>query len=488
MLAGLIPLYGQIPPSRRAPSPQIEALEGSFFISRGIDGSGIRMAILDAGFKDYKSHPYLKHLTTNGQIIDTWDFVRNQKEVDTGSRHGTAVLSCIAGYSDTLQLGLATGAEFLLARTEMAGEPLREEENFVRAVDWAIEKGARIIQSSLGYTYQRYFIWEMDGQTSLAVRAVQKAVRHGILFVNSIGNEGLTHWHFMNTPADADSILSVGALDPVTRQAAPYSSYGPTADGRIKPNVCAYGTMWAAAGHDKLRKTSGTSYAAPLISGFAACAWQMLPGLNGQQIKELIEQSGELYPSYDYSRGFGMPRASRLLVSRKAAKLQPLSIRETNHRSYNQNRQWGVNRMHFSYLMAGMQASLQKPVTFTSQIGYSYRVKVTSFFFLGAETTFSATGKIQNHELVLRNHLDPALFFRLRAGQRGDYFGYYLDVGIQNEINLFSTPADRLLSGSSLMIRVGFDRCAVLFLYGAKNPDHPSARLKVGIQEAIVRY
>jgi hypothetical protein len=214
----------------------------------------------------------------------------------------------------------------------------------------------------------------------------------------------------------------------------------------------------------------------------------MFPGFNGQQIKELIERSGELYPSYDYSRGFGMPLASRLLISQRAHELQPLSISETNHRGYNQNRQWGVNRKHFSYLTAGMQASLQKPVAFTGQVGYCYRFKITSFFFIGAETILSATGKIQNHEPVLRNHLDPAFFFRVRAGQRGDYFGYYLDAGIQNEINLFNTSPGRRFSGTSVMIRLGFDRLAVLFLYRAKNQDHPSARLKIGIQESIVRY
>ena len=210
-------------------------------------------------------------------------------------------------------MGLAPEAEFLLAITEKKGEPLEEELNWARAVDWAIENGANIIQSSLGYTYQRYFKSDLDGKHSICARAAARAARKGVLIINCMGNEGMSKWKTMVTPADADSILSVGGVDPLTGLAAGFSSLGPTADKRLKPNICASGTVVAANPKGDVHLVDGTSFSAPLVTGFAACTWQMNRSLSAQEILSLIEKSGHLYPYYDYSHGYGIPQASRII-------------------------------------------------------------------------------------------------------------------------------------------------------------------------------
>jgi len=292
---------------------QIQYLEGEEFFRAGLTGKGLRIAVLDGGFPGVDSHPALKHLIDRNQIIATWNFVKNEENVFTGVNHGTAVLGCIAGISDGKMLGLAPDAEYLLALTEKSGEPFSEELNWAKAVDWAIDHGANIIQSSLGYSYQRYFTSDLDGRHSVAAQAAIRAVRKGIIIVNCNGNEGLSRWKTVVTPADADSILSIGAINPETGLVAGYSSIGPTADNRMKPNVCAPGKVTTINPKGGLRTMEGTSFSSPLITGFAACTWQLFPNLTAQEIISLIEKSGSLYPYYDYSHGYGIPKASRIL-------------------------------------------------------------------------------------------------------------------------------------------------------------------------------
>lgn len=309
---------------------QIKYLQGEEFINKGITGRGIRIAILDGGFPGANTHPALKHLIDRKQIIATWNFVKNRENVYTGNPHGTAVLACIAGISDGRPLGLAPDAEFLLALTEERGEPRQEELNWAKAIDWAIDHGADIIQSSLGYTYQRYFTSEMDGRQSIAAKAAVRAAQKGILIISSNGNEGQSKWQTVVTPADADSILSVGAIDPETGLVAGYSSVGPTADKRLKPNVCAPGKVVTLNSKGGTCIMEGTSFSAPLITGFAACTWQIYRSFSAQEIISLIEKSGHLYPYYDYSHGYGIPQASRIINPVKENLTQTISLSTDN--------------------------------------------------------------------------------------------------------------------------------------------------------------
>ena len=291
---------------------QTERMGGNYFQKAGVDGKGIRIAIFDGGFPTVDTNPAFEHIRKDGRIIKTWDFAKNKEFVYSYMSHGTMVLSCIAGIINGKNIGLATGAEFLLARTEVKGEYYSEEENWLAAVEWADKNGADIINSSLGYTFNRYFPNQMDGKTTLVTRAANLAAKKGILVVNAAGNDGDNSWKIIGAPADADSALSVGGINPATDIHTSFSSYGPTWDKRLKPNVCAYGHV-TAAGKSKMVSTQGTSFASPLVAGFAACAWQINRGLNNMQMFQSIEESGDLFPYFDYAHGYGVPQAQYFL-------------------------------------------------------------------------------------------------------------------------------------------------------------------------------
>jgi len=291
---------------------QLARMDGGSFKEQKLDGSGIRVAILDAGFRSYKTNPAFEHLRSAQRILKTWDFVKNNKNVDGYNNHGTNVLSCVAGMQGGQPIGLATGAEFLLARTETWTEFFAEEENWLAAAEWADKNGADIINSSLGYTYHRYFRYNMDGKTAMVSRAANMAASKGILVVNSAGNEGADAWKNMGAPADADSVLSIGGIHHRSGIHTSFSSFGPTWDKRLKPNLTAYGHV-IASGPKGYHSTQGTSFSSPLVAGFAACAWQADTNLSNMDVFRKLEQSGDLYPYFDYAHGFGVPQAGKYL-------------------------------------------------------------------------------------------------------------------------------------------------------------------------------
>lgn len=299
---------------------QLALMEGEVFDSLGIDGKGVRIAVFDAGFPGTDHHPVFSHIREEGRIVATHDFVKGKDDVFSGNVHGTMVLSCIAGMDNEWVLGLATGAEFMLARTEQWGEPFSEEVNWVCAMEWADRHGADIINSSLGYTYHRYFPDEMNGRVAMVSRAATLAARKGILVVNAMGNAGASQWEILGAPADADSILSVGGVDPFTGRHMAFSSFGPSADGRLKPNVCAPAQVIVAGRRGKVKIAYGTSFSAPLVTGFAACVRQMHPEWNNMELLHALEQAGHLYPYYDYAHGYGIPQASFFLRKKEDRK------------------------------------------------------------------------------------------------------------------------------------------------------------------------
>ena len=318
-------------PERELLDLQTKRMQADSFWQAGLTGKGIRIAVFDAGFPNVDKNPVFKHIFSNNKIIKTYDFARKKENVYAHNEHGSMVLSCIAGKVYGYNMGLAPDAEFLLARTEISREPFSEEENWLAAMEWADKNGADIINSSLAYTYHRYYTYEMDGYTSLVAKAARMAVRKGMIVVNAMGNDGDLDWKILATPADVDSVMSVGAIDPYKNFHANYSSFGPNAKYQTKPNVVATGTV-IAAGKNKLKKVQGTSFATPLVSGFIACVWQSKSYLTNMQIFELIEQSGNLYPYYDYAHGYGVPQAS-FFTSTKHPEIKPsfkFTIKEGN--------------------------------------------------------------------------------------------------------------------------------------------------------------
>jgi len=308
---------------------QLLSMQGNLFKEAGIDGKGVRIAIFDIGFPGAKESEAFEQIIKEGRLIATHDFTKRKGEdVFWGKAHGTNVWSCIGGKVGDLQIGLATGAEFLLAKTEVNREPFSEELHWLAAAEWADKNGADIINSSLGYTKDRYFPWSMDGKTSFISRAANMAARKGMLVVNAAGNDGDDAWHTVGTPADADSVLSIGGINPETGYHTNFSSFGPTTDKRMKPNVCAYGHV-VVSGGSGLSTSQGTSFASPLVAGFAACALQLNKGIGNMKLFHEIEKSGNLYPYFDYAHGFGVPQASYFLAKERKVAEPTFSIVET---------------------------------------------------------------------------------------------------------------------------------------------------------------
>ena len=293
---------------------QLIRFGGQHFIDKGIDGKGLRICVMDGGFPKVNTHPAFQHLRDNHQILKTYNFPNKIEDVYGWSTHGTMVLSCIAGINDKGQkLGLATGAEFLLARTEIDPEPFKEEVWWAQGAEWADKNGADIINSSLGYGKDRHWTKDMDG-TSYVAKAANKAVEKGILICNSAGNEGDDkRWMTIITPADAENVLCVGGINADLEKYIHigFSSYGPSADKRLKPNVVAFGQASVAnPSNDKFTDAFGTSFASPLTAGFCACAWQTMRNKTALQMKAEIEKSADLYPYFDYAYGYGVPQAA----------------------------------------------------------------------------------------------------------------------------------------------------------------------------------
>ena len=311
---------------------QLIRFGGQYFIDKGIDGKGLRICVMDGGFPKVDTHPAFKHLRDNHQILKTYNFPNKKEDVYGWSSHGTCVLSCIAGINEEgKKLGLATGAEFLLARTEIDPEPFKEEVWWAQGAEWADKNGADIINSSLGYGKDRHWTKDMDG-TSYVAKAAQKAVEKGILICNSAGNEGDdSRWMTIITPADAENVLTVGGIDDDLNnyRHISFSSYGPTADKRLKPNVVAFGTAEVAEpSNGRYSNASGTSFSSPLVAGFAACAWQTKRDLTALQMKAEIEKSADLYPYFDYAFGYGVPQAAYFTGDLKPAERSFTLIQE----------------------------------------------------------------------------------------------------------------------------------------------------------------
>ncbi|AMJ65820.1 S8 family serine peptidase [Hymenobacter sp. PAMC 26628] len=299
----------------------------------GLDGRGLRIALFDVGFRGVDEHPAFAALRARHGIVATHDFLANRPDVYRGGSHGTEVLGCLAGRlpggpSAALAagpaLGLAPAADYLLARTERAlRETLSEEEAWLAAAEWADRAGADIINSSLAYTEQRYFPEEMNGRRSLVGRAAALAAHKGMLVVCAAGNDGDTDWVRIGTPADADSVLAVGGLDPDTGLHLAFSSVGPSADRRVKPDVSAFGIVLSTTPGGNYERLEGTSFASPLVAGFAACAWQQQRGLTAAQLYGRLRAAGDLYPYFDYANGYGLPRAASFLEKGPARPVGP---------------------------------------------------------------------------------------------------------------------------------------------------------------------
>ncbi len=285
--------------------------------SRGFTGRDVLIAVFDAGFLRMDTIAAFDSLWLQGRVLTYRDFVNQDTTIFDEHNHGMNVASTIVANLPGIMVGTAPHATLILARTEnVFSETHQEEDNWLMAAEWADSLGADQIHSSLGYTTfdpgEGDFVYaDLDGNTTIISRAADMAAARGILVVNSAGNEGGGPWRHISAPCDGDSVLCVGAVD-ITGSYAGFSGVGPSADGQIKPDVVAMGLNVAAVGNTGVvGNTSGTSFSAPIMSGFAACLRQAHPLRSNMQILRAIQQSASQYTNPDSLLGYGIPDACK---------------------------------------------------------------------------------------------------------------------------------------------------------------------------------
>jgi len=292
---------------------QINMLNGDQMHEMGYRGQGMIIAVLDAGFIGTDTHTAFDSIWMNNQVLGTRDFVDGGEVTFTAHPHGTMVLGTMAANEPGEMIGTAPMASYWLIRSEDGGsEYIIEEYNWVSAAEFADSAGADIINSSLGYTTfndpsQNHSYDDMDGNTAPITIGADFAASKGMLVVNSLGNEGNSSWYYLAAPSDGDSVMGVGAVDGNGNYAS-FSSHGPSADGRVKPNVAAQGSgVYTVDPWNTYTFSGGTSFSSPIMAGMSACLWQANPEMTNMEILSSIQQSASQYQNPDDLLGYGIP-------------------------------------------------------------------------------------------------------------------------------------------------------------------------------------
>jgi serine protease AprX len=300
---------------------QIHLHNADFLHNYGFRGEGMQMTVFDGGFFRYLTLPTFDSVRLNNQILGTWDFVTNDNSVNEDDAHGMKCFSTIAANLPGSFVGSSPAAKFYLYRTEdVATEYPIEEHNWAVAAERADSLGVDVFTTSLGYTtfdnaLFNYTYADMTGNKTMMARAANFAAKKGILVVAAAGNDGNNAWRYVATQGDADSTLTIGAVN-IAKQVAGFSSYGPNSDGQIKPDVAAVGSNAVVASSNTGLPVfgSGTSFATPIMAGIATCLWQAFPELNNLQIIQALRSSSDRFTNPDDRTGYGIPDIKKAFV------------------------------------------------------------------------------------------------------------------------------------------------------------------------------
>ena len=289
---------------------QIEMLNGHRLHNIGHKGSGMTIAVLDGGFQNCDLIPIFQ----KANILGVKDFVYpNSTHFYRETDHGTKVLSAMAANEPQILVGTSPEARYWLLRCEdqQTEQPV-EEDYWTMAAEFADSAGVDIISSSLGYNeYDNhlgdYRLRDLDGKTALISRTASMLAGKGIILINSAGNLGMGPWKKITFPADAQDILTVGAVNN-DRKNAPFCGVGPTQDGRVKPDVTALGSPASLiSGRGSVIRDMGTSFSTPIVAGLVACLWQALPNKTALEIINLVRQTSSQSQEPDNIYGYGIP-------------------------------------------------------------------------------------------------------------------------------------------------------------------------------------
>ena len=341
----------------------------------GCHGEGVRLMVMDGGFQQADTLRHFRHLLESGRLKAVRNFAQPYADPFREGRHGTYVLSCIAAYLPGELVGSAPEAEIFLAQTEdNRFEALVEEDNWIAGMEWADSLGCDMVSASLSYflfddSTTSHTYAQTDGRSTRVSKAAAIAASKGILLCTSAGNQGMAKWKFVGFPSDGLRVFTVGAVSPEGK-AAPFSSKGPTADGRIKPDGCAVGWgTWVAAPWGKTIQSSGTSFSTPLMAGMIACLRQAFPDAGVDELIGVLHRSGSRYGSTlgggtpDSTLGYGvtdMMEAYNLLNNRKADTSIITMLCPTNTAGYDRQ------KLHFN---VSVKQACQVAFRFTWQDG-----------------------------------------------------------------------------------------------------------------------
>lgn len=308
---------------------QMQSINAVAVHNIGISGRGVLIGMLDSGFR-WKAEESLQ----NTNVVAEYDFIQKDgvtanQEGDSNDQdwHGTYTMSLVGGYKEGKLASPAFNASFILGKTEyVPSETNIEEDNWAAAIEWMEQNGVDVVSSSLGYSefdatdskgnpQHSYVYADMNGKTAVTTKAAIIAARKGVVVVSAMGNEAQSSWHFLTAPADADSIISVGAVN-TSGTYAPFSSVGPTSDGRTKPDVSAdgvsvYGVNTFTNGYTT---ASGTSAATPLVAGVAAMILSAHPELTPIQVRDALRNTASNPSAPNNSIGWGVVDAYKAVL------------------------------------------------------------------------------------------------------------------------------------------------------------------------------
>ena len=296
---------------------QVYQLKVNELHDMGFNGTGIVIAVLDGGFVGTDIHHTFDNMREEGRLLGVRDFVYGSTSVYSQSSHGTSCLSTMAAYDPQNMVGTAPKASYYLIHTEDGDhENIVEEYNWVSGAEYADSLGVDICSTSLGYIDFDMPQWDhpiedFDGHTAPMTIGAEIAASRGIICTNSAGNE-YDGYCTLGIPADAEHILTVGAVDR-NGQRADFSSVGPTYDGRIKPDVMAMGEdTYVASGNPGgwgggYYNGNGTSFSNPVLAGAVACLRQARPDASVQEICDAVRMAGNKANNPDSHYGYGIP-------------------------------------------------------------------------------------------------------------------------------------------------------------------------------------
>lgn len=300
--------FGLLPDYLGVAEKEFKIHNADRLVEAGFQGAGITVAVIDAGFTNFDVIPWFDNVKLQG----VKNFVPSGDIFAAGS-HGTQVLSTMAVNKPYIMMGSAAEADYWLLRSEESRSEFPVEEDYwVQAVEYADSVGVDVINTSLGYNSfddksLNYTHSDIDGKTAIMSRAADKAYEKGMLLVGSAGNAGNSKWRKITVPGDSKNMLTIGALatDSVI---ASFSSVGPSADSRLKPDLVSVGVFkMTLATNGMISGANGTSFSSPFMAGLFASLWSINPSLHRKQLIESVIQSAHQYQHPDTIYGYGIP-------------------------------------------------------------------------------------------------------------------------------------------------------------------------------------